>query len=175
MVWSATGPRIRELVSEYYEPLYRYAYRLTASAPHAEDLTQETFCRAQAQWRQVRNAEKPRAWLFAILRNCYLRELRDRRGVRHLPLNCVEEPHTEPIVLADIVDSQLVGSALQMLPEPYRTPIILYYFEDFSYKEIADHVGVPIGTVMSRIARAKVFLRRRLEGQIDFTGAPHGL
>ena len=71
------------------------------------------------------------------------------------------------------VDSVQLQEALNALPEAFRTPIILFYFEDFSYRDIAEQLNVPLGTVMSRLARAKTFLRQRLMDQADFVEKAH--
>ncbi len=177
MVWPANPRRVRKLVDEFYEPLYRYAYRLSGRADRAEDLTQETFCRAQMQWRQLRDAERPKPWLFAILRNCFLRGLRDERTARQVSLDAAAElPDVGEDQLAFDVDPAALQAVLDSLPEAFRTPLILFYFEEFSYRDIADQMDVPIGTVMSRLARAKVCLRERLEQRLaDATGGPRGL
>lgn len=151
---------VRQLVEEHYVPLYRYAYRLTGSAADAEDLTQEAFCKAQSKQDQLRDAGAARAWLFSILRNAYLHRMRTER--RHLSLDDmgdVPEPLPEPL---PAVEPERLQQALNDLPEAFRTPVILYYFEDFSYRDIAGQMDVPLGTVMSRLARAKAFLRERL-------------
>jgi RNA polymerase sigma-70 factor (ECF subfamily) len=150
------------LVQEHYEPLYRYAFRLSGSAADAEDLTQEVFCQAQLKFRQLRDPTRVKAWLFSILRNAYLHRTRDERRERKVPLESVpevEERVPEPL---PEIDSQQLQLILNDLPEDFRTPLILYYFEDFSYRDIAEQMEVPIGTVMSRLARAKAHLRARL-------------
>jgi RNA polymerase sigma-70 factor (ECF subfamily) len=157
------SPRsIERLVEEHYVSLYRYAFRLSGSAADAEDLTQETFCKAQFQLRQLRDFDRARAWLFRILRNVYLHRLRADRPLRWVEREQLEEvPEPSPPPLAEVEPAQL-QAALTELPESFRTPIILYYFEDFSYRDIADHMDLPLGTVMSRLARAKAHLRERL-------------
>jgi RNA polymerase sigma-70 factor, ECF subfamily len=162
MRWPGREQKVQELVASHYAGLYRYAYRLSGSAQEAEDLTQETFCQAQAKLGQLRDWQRARGWLYAILRNAYLHRLRDRKQEQCVSLNGVGElPARMPEPLPDVEPAQL-QQALAELPEAYRTPIILYYFEDFSYRDIADQMGVPIGTVMSRLARAKAHLRQRL-------------
>lgn len=153
---------IQRLVDEYYVPLYRYAYRLSGCSADAEDLTQEAFCKAQQHYDQLRDAARARPWLFSILRNAYLHRVRADRQERCIPLECagdVAEPL--PAVLPEI-DPERLQQALNDLPETFRTPIILFYFEDFGYREIAEQMDLPIGTVMSRLARAKAYLRSRL-------------
>jgi RNA polymerase sigma-70 factor (ECF subfamily) len=162
MRWPRRKGKIEELVASHYADLYRYAYRLSGAAPEAEDLTQETFCQAQDKLDQLRDWSKARGWLYSILRNAYLHRLRARKQEHCVSLDSIAEPpESLPEVLPD-VEPEKLQQALNDLPEPFRTPIILYYFDDFSYRDIAAHIEVPLGTVMSRLARAKAFLRHRL-------------
>jgi RNA polymerase sigma factor (sigma-70 family) len=170
MQWPGSKRKVQELVEEHYSSLYRYAYRLSGSATDAEDLTQETFCQAQAKLRQLRDWSRAKAWLFSILRNGYLHRLRAHKVENLVSLNGVGElPERPPEPLPD-VDPARLQEALNELPELFRTPVILYYFEDFSYRDIAEHMDVALGTVMSRLARAKAHLRSRLL-QPDLAGA----
>jgi RNA polymerase sigma-70 factor (ECF subfamily) len=153
---------VERLVDAHYAALYRYAYRLSGSAADAEDLTQEAFCKAQLNLAQLRDSQRAKPWLFSILRNAYLHRARAARHQRCIPLDFVgdvPEPPPEPL---PPVDPERLQEALDELPEGFRTPIILYYFEDFSYRDIAEQMELPLGTVMSRLARAKAHLRGRL-------------
>jgi RNA polymerase sigma-70 factor (ECF subfamily) len=156
---------VQRLVDDHYEALFRYAYRLSGSAADAEDLAQEAFCKAQANLAQLRDLARAKSWLFSILRNAYLHRL---RGERQQPVVSLEdvgdlaEPPPDPL---PEVDPERLQGALNELAEVFRTPIILYYFEDFSYRDIAEQMDLPIGTVMSRLARAKGYLRSRLLGR----------
>lgn len=153
---------VERLVDEHYASLYRYAHRLTGNAGDAEDLTQETFCKAQLKQDQLRDAERARAWLFSILRNAYLHRVRSERQRRLVSLETLDEvaePLPAPLPL---IEPERLQKALQELPEAFRSPLILYYLEDFSYRDIAEQMELPLGTVMSRLARAKAFLRSRL-------------
>jgi RNA polymerase sigma-70 factor (ECF subfamily) len=171
---SASQREIVQLVEEFYESLYRYAYRLSGSATDAEDLAQDTFCKAQSQWEQLRDRSRVRSWLFSILRNAYLYHVRSERTQKLVSLeNMGDFPEASSPEPAFEVDANALQVALNELPEVYRTPIILYYFEDFSYRDIADQMELPIGTVMSRLARAKAFLRQRLEPKLEPTLAPN--
>ena len=153
---------IQRLVDEYYVPLYRYAYRLSGSSADAEDLTQEAFCKAQFNFGQLRDPSRARSWLFSILRNAYLHRVRAERQQHCVPLESVGDlAEPLPPTLPDI-DPERLQQALNDLPEAFRTPIILYYFEDFGYRDIAEQMDLPMGTVMSRLARAKAYLRDRL-------------
>jgi RNA polymerase sigma-70 factor, ECF subfamily len=152
----------QQLVDEHYMPLYRYAYRLSACAVEAEDLTQETFCKAQLNLSQLRDVSKARPWLFRILRNVYLQKSRQNKNK---PMTLLEDMNEVPERVSEVpgeIDSEQLQSVLHELPEGFRTPIVLYYFEDFSYRDIAEQMDLPIGTVMSRLARAKAHLRARL-------------
>jgi RNA polymerase sigma-70 factor, ECF subfamily len=153
---------ILKLVDEHYMSLYRYAYRLTGSANDAADLTQEAFCQAQQKFHQLRDGDKARAWLFSICRNAYLHRLRASKQHQVVSLEWIGDVAEQANEELPEVDAEQLQQALNELPEVYRTPIILYYFEDFSYRAIADQMELPIGTVMSRLARAKAHLRARL-------------
>jgi RNA polymerase sigma-70 factor (ECF subfamily) len=153
---------VQRLVDEYYAALFRYAYRLSGSSADAEDLTQEAFCKAQSNLPQLREPDRAKAWLFSILRNAYLHRLRADRQQRCISLDGVgdvAEPSPGPL---PSVDPEQLQHALNELPEVFRTPVILFYFEDFSYRDIAEQMDLPLGTVMSRLARAKAYLRDRL-------------
>lgn len=152
------------LVAEHYQAVYRYAFRLSGLAADAEDLTQQTFLVAQRKLPQLREDANARGWLFAILRNCFLKEQQRRRPVAavNLQLNVdnipVEVPKEEDI------DRGQLQEALDELSEGFRLVLVMFYFEDRSYREIAEELDLPIGTVMSRLARAKAFLRSKLFG-----------
>jgi RNA polymerase sigma-70 factor (ECF subfamily) len=153
---------VQQLVEDHYAALYRYAYRLTGSAADAEDLTQETFCQAQLKLGQLRDAGRAKAWLFSILRNGYLHRVRANKQEHAVSLDWVGDLADRlPEQLPEVEPEQL-QKALNELPEAFRTPVILYYFEDFSYRDIAEQMELPMGTVMSRLARAKAHLRARL-------------
>lgn len=152
--------KLADLVERYYALLYRYAYRLTGSEADAEDLTQQAFLTAQSKWEQLRDEEKAKSWLFTIARNAWLKDL---RAPALLVSSTLDELPGRPAEAgpADF-DHEQLQNVLNDLPEEFRTPVVLFYFEEFSYKEIAEQMEVPVGTIMSRLARAKAFLRQRL-------------
>ncbi len=161
---------VQQLVDAHYESLYRYAYRLTGSAADAEDLTQDAFCQAQLKLRQLRDPTRAKAWLFSILRNAYLHRVRADKHEQCVAPDCLcEVPDRLPDPLPP-VDPERLQQALDELPEVFRTPVILYYFEDFSYRDIAEQMDLPMGTVMSRLARAKAHLRNRLSQAAEVVG-----
>ena len=151
---------VSALVEAHYAALYRYAFRLAGSSADAEDLTQQAFLTAQQKLDQLRTGEHAKAWLFAVLRNSYLKT---RRGPSSSPVSL--ERVAEPVCPAE-PPSELTGEeltrALTDLPDDFRIPLVLFYFEDLSYRDIAAALDLPIGTVMSRLSRGKSHLRQRL-------------
>jgi RNA polymerase sigma-70 factor (ECF subfamily) len=154
--------RVQRLVDEHYLSLYRYAYRLSGTSADADDLTQEAFCKAQLNLGQLQDPCRAKAWLFCILRNVYLQKARAEKKRRYVSLTDLNEVPERPSGPLLPIDPERLQEALNELPESFRTPVILYYFEDFSYRDIAQQMDLPLGTVMSRLARAKAHLRARL-------------
>jgi RNA polymerase sigma-70 factor, ECF subfamily len=154
--------RMQQLVDEHYAVLYRYAYRLAGSAADAEDLTQEAFCKAQLNLGQLRDPDRGKSWLFRILRNAYLHRVRAEKNQRCISLPDLNDLPARSPGPSLPVEPEHLQEALNELSEGFRTPVILYYFEDFSYRDIALQMDLPLGTVMSRLARAKAHLRARL-------------
>lgn len=153
---------VARLVTEHHQAVYRYAYRLTGQVPDAEDLTQQVFLKAQQRLGQVRDVERVRGWLYTILRNCFLKSCQKRcpvpAGNLSLNLDAIPERIADELV----IDQERLQAAIDQLPPRYRIVLTMFYYEDCSYREIAERLGVPIGTVMSRLARAKGHLRCRL-------------
>jgi RNA polymerase sigma-70 factor (ECF subfamily) len=158
---SAAGG-LHALIDAHYEALYRYAYRLSGSTADAEDLTQEAFGKAFTRLGQLREPERVKAWLFRILRNLYLHKVRDEKRHRVVPLDAVGDLPGRETDDTPEIDPARLQKALDELEEGFRTPLILFYFEEFSYRDIAEQMDLPIGTVMSRLARAKGYLRAKL-------------
>jgi RNA polymerase sigma-70 factor, ECF subfamily len=151
-------PDVAQLVAEHHQAVYRYAYRLTGSAQDAEDLTQRVFLAAQRKIGQLRILDKARAWLFAILRNCFLKDRQRQRPVLAADLSLKMD-----LIAASPprkgADRDQLQDALDQLPDIFRLVVVMFYFEECSYREIAERLEMPIGTVMSRLARAKGHLR----------------
>ncbi len=164
---------LTDLVDRYYVMLYRFAYRLSGSAADAEDIIQQTFLTACIKLDQLRDRNSAKSWLFTIALNTYRKGIRDNTG-GEVSLEVVSEP-LQPDPRDIELDSEELQQVLQELPEEYRTPLILFYFQEFSYKEIAGQLDVPMGTVMSRLARAKGFLRRRLASSSASSSGSGGL
>jgi RNA polymerase sigma-70 factor (ECF subfamily) len=150
------------LVADHAGVLYGYAYRLTGSVADAEDLTQQTFLIAHQKLSQLRDAACARGWLFAVLRRVYLKS---QQKTRRLPMaGAVLDIETIPdeIVADLIVDRELLQAAINELPDAYKLVVLSFYFENLSYREIAEQFDLPVGTVMSRLSRAKNQIRSRL-------------
>ena len=157
-----TSMDIAHLVAEHHRAVYAYAFRLSGSVPDAEDLSQQVFLVAQQKLGQLRNLGSARSWLFTILRNCFLKMGTRRRPVpvANLQLNIDTIPAETPD--SEDIDRERLQKALDELPEVFRLVLTMFYFEECSYREIAEQLDLPIGTVMSRLARAKGHLRCKL-------------
>jgi RNA polymerase sigma-70 factor (ECF subfamily) len=171
------GPEeFERLALPYLESLYNTALRLTRNAQDAEDLVQETFLRAYRSSHQFTRGTNLKAWLFRILKNAFINEYRKRRaapveedfaGIEESFESRVDRDRSAAIrnpeeeALANSLDEG-VQRALAGLPEDYRMAIVLADLEGFSYKEIAEILEVPIGTVMSRLYRG----RKQLEAEL---------
>jgi RNA polymerase sigma-70 factor (ECF subfamily) len=160
---AVTGPPpdIAALIAAHHRAVYRYAYRLTGRQAEAEDLTQQTFLVAQQRLHQLREPERAAAWLFSILRNGYFKARARRQPVAAASLELDVDRIPEEIAVDDI-DRQELQAALDELPDDFRLVLVMFYFQEYSYKEIAAELQISIGTVMSRLARAKGRLRQRL-------------
>jgi RNA polymerase sigma-70 factor (ECF subfamily) len=155
--------KFENLVSLYYRDLYRFGFRLAGSEADAADLTQETFYIWARKGHQLNDPAKIKGWLFTTLHREFLKICRRRKRFADEPIE--ESTHDLPDVPVDCVnriDSRTLVRMLAEIDEDFRAPLVLYYMEDFSYKQIADVLAVPLGTVQSRIARAKMQLLRRL-------------
>ena len=153
---------VAQLVADHHEALYRYAYRLSGQSADAEDLTQQTFLIAQQKLSQLRHVDRARSWLFSVLRNCFLKSCRRQPPipVASTALDINNIPENRPAGYP--IDRRQLQEALDALPPEFRVVVLMFYFEGCSYKEIAQGLDLPIGTVMSRLARAKGRMRQSL-------------
>ena len=152
---------IDRLIHQYHGDVYRYGFRLSGNAADADDLAQQVFLAAHQKIGQLREVERVRGWLLAITRNQFLKTYRRRRPVDSSSLELDVNQVPEDLGKEEI-DTERLQMALDEMPEPYRTVLLMFYFEDLSYQEIADSMQVAIGTVMSRLSRAKGQLRYKL-------------
>ena len=153
------------LVARHYQSLYQFAFSLARDEADACDLTQQTFCIWAAKGHQLRDESKVKTWLFTTLHREFLGARRKRSRFPHIELEqaSAELPAVLP-PLSDQLDTEQVLAALASLDEIYRAPVALFYLQDYSYLEIAEILGVPIGTVKSRLARGLVRLHQSLAG-----------
>lgn len=157
-----------QLIRDHHADVYRYAFRLTGTQVDAEDLTQQTFLIAQQKLHQVRDQAKARSWLLTVTRNCYLKQRRRLASLAaqesETPVEQIADDTVPPAGSeADWIDRQWLQAALDQLSDEHKVVLLMFYFEELSYKEIADRLDVAVGTVMSRLARAKGRLRALLE------------
>lgn len=153
---------VRELVHQHHRMLYAYAYRMSGSAADAEDLVQQAFLALQEKGHQIRDRQSVRSWLFTVIRNNFLKDC--RRKAPQLAENVELDLSQVPQIENDEVwfDSERLQMAIDELPAQYRIVLVMFYFEDSPYKEIAEKLDMPVGTVMSRLSRAKARLRASL-------------
>lgn len=174
----------------HIDALYRTALRLAGNAADAEDLVQETYLRAFRSLNQFQAGTNLRAWLFKILTNAFINDYRKRaRRPRSTSLDNVEDYYLythlidsgiqpssatpEDVVLAGITDDAVIH-ALESLPVEFRQVVLLADVEGFAYREIAEIMGIPVGTVMSRLHRARRRLQRSLVESSVATACPGG-
>ncbi|MFP6767397.1 MAG: sigma-70 family RNA polymerase sigma factor [Planctomycetaceae bacterium] len=153
---------VAELVEQHTGLLYGLARRLAGCPADAEDLVQRTFLAAQVHGEQLRDFGKVRGWLCTILRNEFLKMVRKRHRDSMVSLDSLGEAASAATV-GEEIDAEAVQQAVDGLPADFRVPVVLYYFQEMSYREIAAELDVPIGTVMSRLSRGKAQLRSRLQ------------
>ncbi len=160
----ATQDRIDlpELVKEHHMVVYRYAFRLCGCAAEAEDLMQQAFLIAHQKVHQLRSGSAARSWLLAVVRSCFLKSIRKPRPTPAADIDLLVNEMADTGSLSEPIDREELAAALNELPEEFRLVLLMFYFEELPYQQIAEQLKIPIGTVMSRLSRAKEHLRRRL-------------
>jgi RNA polymerase sigma-70 factor (ECF subfamily) len=158
-------------LSVYIDGLFRYAMVLTRNPAVAADLVQETYVRALKAKDSLRPSSNVKSWMFTILRNIWLNQLRHERngpqiieieaheGIADAAIETSKDPYAEYV---SKTEQEKVRNAIQLLPAEFREIIILREYEELSYHEIAAMLECPAGTVMSRLARARSKLRELL-------------
>ena len=159
----ATQQDFELLVSRYYSTLYQFAFSLTRNENDACDLTQQTFYTWARKGHQLRDASKVKTWLFTTLYHEFLEKRRRQVRFPHHELSEVNQdlPNIAPATVNEL-DSATVLQSLARLDETFQAPVALFYLEEHSYKEIADILGIPLGTVKSRISRGIAQLQQIL-------------
>ena len=170
-----------ELAVPLFDQLYNFAHWLTKDRTEAEDLVQETYAKALRGFSSFQLGTNFRAWMYRILRNTFLTSRTGLKATMTVPLEPEEESPEMPIqretpeaMLIERSNWQLIQSAIEELPLHSREVLLLCDLEEMSYSEISETLSIPVGTVMSRLSRARNALaelvRRKLEG-----GTVHGL
>ena len=174
----ADQARFAELAMPYMSALYSAALRMTRNPSDAEDLVQETYLRAYRGFGGFQDGTNLKAWLYKILTNTFINTYRAKKRrpeqvdlddtedfflYRRLGgLEAVEAQRSPESEVLDAIPDELVKAALESLPEQFRMAVLLADVEGFSYKEIAEIMDVPIGTVMSRLHRGRKALQKQL-------------
>lgn len=175
-----------ELLSPQFDKLFGFALRMTQNRPDAEDLLQESIYRAYRGFSGFRKGTNFKAWMFRIVTNCFISSKRSaKRAPLLMDLDSVPDVGTAAAdeiadgntdwdqVYGRVVEDE-VKQALDELPEEFRAPLLLSSLGGLRYKEIADALGVPIGTVMSRLFRARQRLRQGLRAYAEERGIEVG-
>ncbi len=168
---SSTGQvvTIDELIDQFYADVYRYAYRLLGCPVAAEDVVQSVYMSAVKHIGQLRDRQAAKGWLMSITRREYLRWLRTKsqsRSVQSVDMELVADDggSNESVSDVDRLEQQdWIQKAILQLSEESRVTLLMYYFEQLSYSEIAERLSIPIGTVMSRLSRGRKLLQECLE------------
>jgi RNA polymerase sigma-70 factor, ECF subfamily len=166
-----TAATFEELAMPLFDQLYNFAHWLTQDHAEAEDLVQETYAKALRGFSSFQLGTNFRAWIYRILRNTFLTS---RTGLKaNVPLEFDDNtepsagPETPETLLIERAQQQVVQEVMAELPVNYREILLLCEVEEMSYQEIAETLGVPIGTVMSRLSRARKALRDRLRQKLQ--------
>lgn len=154
---------------EQREGLYRFAMALTRDPSAAEDLLHDTYLRAALAERRPQPGNRLKAWLLLIMRHLWYNEVRHRRnGPKFIGFDATEtlaanDASSDPqLVCARLSELEAVRAAIERMPALYREVVVLRYIEGFRYKEMAEIMACPVGTVMSRLARARERLKQSL-------------
>jgi RNA polymerase sigma factor (sigma-70 family) len=169
---AAQARQFRELVLPHLDSAYNFARYLTRNAEAAEDVVQDAFLRAFRAFPDYRGGA-PKAWLFAIVRNCFLNSTRARKSAAAVLVEECDLSDAQSLAMTNIADldqdtpegelirrreAEALRAVIENLPEPFRETLVLRELEELSYREIAALTSAPIGTVMSRLARARQML-----------------
>ncbi len=159
---SSNSLDIETLIAKHHRAVYRFAYRLSGNSSDAEDLTQQAFMLAHQHLNQLRDQQKCLSWMFTIVRNTFFKMNRRKRpncaANLELDIDQISEAAMEHLEF----DTDRLQIALNRLSDEQRNILMMFYFEKLSYKQIAKKLDVKLGTVMSRLSRAKSKLRGSL-------------
>jgi RNA polymerase sigma-70 factor, ECF subfamily len=155
------------LIEQQIPRLRRYARALTGDRVFADDLVQDTLERAWGKLHLWRRGSDLRAWLFTVMHNVYVNQLRSRAAHPAVSLDESELNLLDRAAQTDRLEIRDLDVAIRKLPDEQREVLLLVALEQLSYEETARALGIPIGTVMSRLSRARERLRRLMDGPVD--------
>ncbi len=158
-------PSFQEIVDAHYTGLYRFAYSMCRRESTAQDLVQQTYLQWARKGHTLKDHSKVKTWLFTTLYREWLATARKEKRfeVVEFEPELHGAPENETETEEPFVDHALLQKALEELDVNYRAPLVLFYLKEFSYREIAETLELPVGTVMSRLSRAKDALRKVLK------------
>lgn len=151
-------------LAEHIPKLRRYACALLRDRTRADDLVQDTLERALKKFSLFRRGSDLRAWLFTLMHNIYVNQIA-AGAHRQTDSSSLPDEHADPYSTDDVIDVHDLSKALQRLPPDQREIILLVGLEQLSYEQTAQVLGIPTGTVMSRLARARERLRELMSGE----------
>lgn len=155
-----------------FDRLYNFAHWLTQNRDEADDLVQETYVKALKGFSSFELGTNFKAWIFRILRNTFLNSRTGKKSAT-VPLDEDDDPalpvenETPETILIDRASERIMQEAIEELPVPYREVLLLCEVEEMSYQEIAATLAIPMGTVMSRLSRARAALRTAVKGKLS--------
>jgi len=167
-----TAATFEELAMPLFDQLYNFAHWLAQDRTEAEDLVQETYVKALKGFSSFQAGTNFRAWMYRILRNTFLTSRTGLKATATVELDSDDSPElsagpeTPETILIDNSQHQLLQSAIESLPVSFREILLLCEVEEMSYQEIAETLSIPMGTVMSRLSRARKALRESLQQQL---------
>lgn len=167
-----TAATFEELAMPLFDQLYNFAHWLAQDRMEAEDLVQETYAKALKGFSSFQEGTNFRAWMYRILRNTFLTS---RTGLKASAMVAIDSddspelpagPETPETILIEHSRQQVLQHAIESLPVHFREVLLLCEVEEMSYQEIAEALSIPIGTVMSRLSRARKALRESLQQKL---------
>jgi len=166
---------LKSRIAEHRERMYKIAFAWCGERHLADDLAQEAMIRAMDKSRQLKDPSRLDSWLYTILNNCWREHLRARRPQADLDDQDLECTCCPERINASRELAEGIFALMALLPEGQRQVLALVSLEEFSYREVAETLDIPIGTVMSRLSRARRFLADRLaaENGPAKTSRPH--
>jgi len=167
-----TVATFEDLAMPLFDQLFNFAHWLAQDRTEAEDLVQETYAKALRGFSSFQPGTNFRAWMYRILRNTFLTSRTGLKASATIPLDSEDAPEfpagpeTPETILIEHSQSQILQTAIESLPIHFREVLLLCEVEEMSYQEIAETLSIPMGTVMSRLSRARRALRESLQQKL---------